>query len=124
MFRCCWLNNCWAAIASHAASCVTARRTAATRTRVSRTTAALVVRVGAAALLVVNAAASPQLIEPPAGFRIVSGSGYCHLSTGSDGRSCVTDGVDYYGNNERCTIEVLQTGLLSATEFNTESGYG
>ena len=35
----------------------------------------------------------------------------------------MTDGVGHHGNNEACTVEVLQTGLLSATEFQTESGY-
>ena len=56
-------------------------------------------------------------------FRVLSGSAYCHVSTSSDGRSCVTDGDGNHGNNEACTVEVLQTGLLSATEFQTESGY-
>lgn len=51
-------------------------------------------------------------------FRILTGSAYCQLSG-----ACVTDGPGNYGNNEECTVEVLQTGLLSATEFYTESGY-
>ncbi|EOD12039.1 hypothetical protein EMIHUDRAFT_247589, partial [Emiliania huxleyi CCMP1516] len=59
----------------------------------------------------------------PVAFRVLTGSEYCHLTISSDGRSCVTDGPGNYGDNEECTVEVLQTGLLSATEFNTESGY-
>ena len=57
----------------------------------------------------------------PVAFRVLTGSEYCHLTISSDGRSCVTDGPGDYGNHERCTVEVLQTGLLSATEFVTES---
>ena len=49
--------------------------------------------------------------------------GVCHLKTHSDGSSCVTDGLGFHENGENCTIRTLLTGLLSATEFQTEPGY-
>ena len=50
-------------------------------------------------------------------FRVASGHG-CEV----DSNGCVTDGAGDYGSNERCTVEVLFSGLLSSVgAFDTES---
>ena len=57
-------------------------------------------------------------------FTVTSGTQYCHTSI--DGM-CVTDDpvstTGSYGNNERCTIRMDAAATLTATEFNTESGF-
>lgn len=53
-------------------------------------------------------------------FTITSGAEYCSITP--DG-SCITDGNNNYGNDERCSITVEQNGILSATLFETEGGY-
>ena len=56
-------------------------------------------------------------------FRIVSGRAIVSTSSEYDGRSCVILPRYCRRYNEACTVEVLQTGLLSATEFRTESHF-
>ena len=61
---------------------------------------------------------SPTTSPTPVRFRVVSGGPFC--VTSHDGR-CVTDGLGApYGSNEDCEIEVLATGLLYSTQFDTE----
>jgi len=56
-------------------------------------------------------------------LQVISGSSYCQVTT-STGNTCVTDGYGNYGNNERCTIQVLQSGRLSTYgSFRTELGF-
>ena len=63
---------------------------------------------------------SPTTSPTPARFRVLSGPQFC--ITSHDGR-CVTDGVGAaYGSSEDCVIEVLTTGLLYSTQFDTERG--
>ena len=48
---------------------------------------------------------------------MTSGLGVCEV----DSSGCVTDGDGDYGSNERCTVEVLVSGLLSSVgAFSTE----
>ena len=49
---------------------------------------------------------------------VTSGPSYCQL----DENGCVTDGPGDYDINEACTVRVMVTGNLSATEFSTEGG--
>ena len=49
---------------------------------------------------------------------VTSGGQYCSVSG-----NCVTDGNGGHGNNEACQMLVVSAGTLSATEFETESGY-
>jgi hypothetical protein len=37
--------------------------------------------------------------------------------------SCVSNGPRPYGNNERCTVQVLQDGWLSVAKLDVESYY-
>ena len=50
---------------------------------------------------------------------MVSGPQYCQI----DANGCATDGAGVHGNNEACTIRVAAAGTLTASEFDTESGY-
>lgn len=51
---------------------------------------------------------------------MVSSDSECEI----DSNGCVTDGPGHYGNDERCTIDVLRSGIVSSNgTFNTESGY-
>ena len=56
------------------------------------------------------------LAPTPPVMRVVSGGQYCTL----DAAGCVTDGFGAHGNNEACTVQVTQAGVLTATEFATE----
>jgi hypothetical protein len=60
----------------------------------------------------------------PRVFTIVSGGQHCHTTI--DGL-CVTDdpqgSTGNYGNNERCSILMNAAATLTATDFNTESGF-
>ena len=49
---------------------------------------------------------------------LVSGSKYCEVTTGG---TCVTDGVDSYGNNERCTFRATQEVYLTAYYYDVEA---
>ena len=51
-------------------------------------------------------------------MHVTSGPSYCQL----DENGCVTDGPGEYGNNEACTVRVMVSGTLTATEFSTEGG--
>lgn len=53
------------------------------------------------------------------GLSVVSGSSYCSI----DSNGCATDGYGNHGDNEACTIRVGVAGTLTATQFETESGY-
>ena len=53
-------------------------------------------------------------------FRVTAGAASCQTTTNTFGQSCVGDGIGNYGSNERCTVQVLAAGALTATEFNTE----
>jgi len=50
---------------------------------------------------------------------VSAGASYCQLNA----NNCVSDGTGNHGDNEACTINVLGAGKLTATDFNTESGY-
>lgn len=65
-----------------------------------------------------SAPTAPTSSPSGAVLRVTSGSQYCSVSG-----NCVTDGVGGHGNNEYCTIRAVSAGILSATEFETESGY-
>ena len=56
---------------------------------------------------------------PNINLQVMGGTSYCHL----DVNGCATDGAGDHGNNEYCTIRVAANGFLTATQFNTESGY-
>jgi hypothetical protein len=53
------------------------------------------------------------------GLEVASGSSFCQI----DANGCATDGAGDHGNNEACTIRVNVAGTLTATEFDTQSGY-
>ena len=55
---------------------------------------------------------------PQSPLRVTAGGEHCSVSG-----NCATDGAGSHGNNEACTIRVTVAGTLTATEFNTESGY-
>ena len=65
------------------------------------------------ALMYVTSGNNGEYWAPP-----LSGPSYCQF----DENGCVTDGPGDYGNNEACTVRVMVTGTLSATEFSTEGG--
>ena len=52
-------------------------------------------------------------------LEVTSGSSFCQ----TDASGCATDGVGSHGDNEACTIRVNSAGMLTATHFDTESGY-
>ena len=56
----------------------------------------------------------------PPFFSIQSGSAYCQLTSNG---ACVSDGSSNYGNNERCTIRAGTSLSVTATYFDTESGF-
>ena len=51
---------------------------------------------------------------------ILSGSQYCHYESNG---TCVTDGIGFHGNAERCTIAARNTMYVTATYFQTETYY-
>ena len=53
------------------------------------------------------------------GLEVTAGSSFCQI----DANGCATDGVGAHGNNEACTIRVGAAGTLTATQFDTETGY-
>ena len=58
-------------------------------------------------------------------LEVIMGSEFCQL-TGSERpghQTCVTDGAGPYGNDEACTVRFGASGTVTATEFDTESGY-
>ena len=55
----------------------------------------------------------------PAGLEVTAGASFCQI----DANGCATDGAGPHGNDEACTIQVNAAGYLTATEFDTESGY-
>ena len=52
-------------------------------------------------------------------MQVTAGGNFCQI----DANGCATDGAGEHGDNEACTIQVNQAGYLTATEFDTESGY-
>jgi len=62
-------------------------------------------------------AAQPSAV--PAGLEVTAGASFCQI----DANGCATDGAGEHGNDEACTIQVNAAGYLTATEFDTESGY-
>jgi hypothetical protein len=57
-----------------------------------------------------------QIIEP---LEVTAGTSVCAVTNGS----CVTDGADNYGNNERCTVRANVGVLLTSTQFATERNF-
>lgn len=53
-------------------------------------------------------------------WSVVSGSSSCEVTQGG---TCVTDGADDNGNDERCTVRAELAMIVSAKGFSTESGY-
>jgi len=53
------------------------------------------------------------------GLQVSAGASYCQV----DANNCVSDGTGNHGDNEACTINVLGAGTLTATDFDTETGY-
>ena len=49
-------------------------------------------------------------------LRVTAGHEFCQTSG-----NCVTEGSGVHGNDEQCTIEVMQAGRLTARAFNVES---
>ena len=66
---------------------------------------------------VVNGGFTLCIATPVANFEVVSGTQFCSL----DSNGCVTDGVGTHGNYEDCSIQVLQSGRLTASEFALET---
>jgi hypothetical protein len=62
---------------------------------------------------------SPPVI-PGGLLTVTSGAEYCEATNGG---ACVTDGAGNYGDGEGCTIEANVDVVVTATEFDTESGY-
>jgi hypothetical protein len=53
-------------------------------------------------------------------WSVVSGASFCEvISSGT----CVTDGADNYGINERCTVRAEMAMIVSAQDFSTEANY-
>ena len=52
-------------------------------------------------------------------MQVTAGETFCQI----DANGCATDGAGEHGNDEACTVQVNQAGYLTATEFDTESGY-
>ena len=48
---------------------------------------------------------------------MISGTRFCQI----DANGCATDGTGRHGNREYCTVRVAVAGLLTATQFRTES---
>ena len=48
---------------------------------------------------------------------VISGTRFCQI----DANGCATDGTGRHGNGEYCTVRVAVAGLLTATQFRTES---
>ena len=59
------------------------------------------------------------VLQVQTGPGIADWSGRCYV----DSSGCVTDGGGNYGNDEQCTIRVLLSGTLTATQFDTENGF-
>jgi len=55
----------------------------------------------------------------PAPLAVTVGDNFCQI----DANGCATDGAGEHGNGEDCTIQVGVDGVLTATQFDTESGY-
>ena len=55
----------------------------------------------------------------PQALTVTAGSDYCAI----DADYCATDGPGDHGNGELCTIRVAARGFVTASEFDTESGY-
>ena len=78
---------------------------------------------GAAACLQAPTTAAPTTAAPTTAapsttpFEVVSGGAYCEITAS---QICVTDGTGSHGNGEACTIQMLQPGFLTSTEFDTE----
>jgi hypothetical protein len=53
-------------------------------------------------------------------WSVVSGSSYCEITQRG---TCVTDGADNYGNDERCTVRAEVAMIVSAQSFSTEADY-
>ena len=53
------------------------------------------------------------------GLEVTAGSSFCQI----DANGCATDGAGAHGNYEACTIRVGAAGTLTATQFDTETGY-
>jgi len=50
---------------------------------------------------------------------VSSDSSFCHI----DANGCAIGTAGSHGNNETCTVQVNETGTLTATQFDTDSGY-
>ena len=61
----------------------------------------------------------PPVPTSNAAFTVTAGAEFCQPV----GTSCVHDGVGDHGNNEACTVRVVNAGTLTATAFDTESDY-
>ena len=50
---------------------------------------------------------------------VTVGANFCQI----DANGCATDGEGAHGNGEACTVRVAAAGFVTATQFDTESGY-
>ena len=60
-----------------------------------------------------------MLVSTCKGLEVTSGANFCQI----DANGCATDGEGAHGNGEACTISVTAAGFVTATQFDTESGY-
>ena len=66
-------------------------------------------------------ATRPPTGSPNSGgaLSVTNGANFCQI----DANGCATDGAGEHGNGEACTIRVTAAGFLTATAFDTESGF-